>query len=458
MSRNEPPEFRFLPDSDEPELTAELSEESGPGQGLSRRGKLLIGVLAAAVALTGGGLQLQRARHAAQLARATASSAHPVQTAPPAATADGQQVTEELPGWPKAQVGVCGGPGGPLPILTSRPLTEPTGVRLTIGGYGIRTVDLDSGVVSSKPQVALRDGNVVQDRRTLGSTSYLLVGSCGGTNRVLSYAPGRPATNLSSNLAAEQLFGGGADGVWMATFAAPASAALQVQLVRLDRPGAVLLPPDSFPLALSGHRVVCEQLSPYGLGMTTLVVFDTRLHRVVRDLGPATSFTTSRTTVLWTSQLCSAASDCQLRSYDVRTGISTIRGYALPVESALNSGVLSPDGKRLAFQLPRLESDPRFAISLPGNPSDLVVLNLQSGVLEPVPNLELPPGTTVGLTFSNDSRWLVTAVTGDQGSRLLAWRSGLTQPLASPAKLPGPIADPVPFLLTAAPSGSSPSS
>ena len=187
-----------------------------------------------------------------------------MQTAPPAATADGQQAVENVADWPHAQVGVCGGPGGLLPILTSKPLAEPTGVRLTVGAFGVRTVDLDTGVVSAKPQVALRDGNVVMDRRTLGSTSYLLVGSCGGTSRVLSYAPGRPATNLSSNLASGQLFGGGADGVWMATFSSVvlSEAALQVQLVRLDRPGTVLLPANSFPLTFSGHRVVCELLPP----------------------------------------------------------------------------------------------------------------------------------------------------------------------------------------------------
>jgi hypothetical protein len=421
-----------------------------PAAGLSRRGKLLIGVLVVALALTGGGLQLHRARHAAaQLAR----SAQPVQTAPPAATADGQQAVENVADWPHAQVGVCGGPGGLLPILTSKPLAEPTGVRLTVGGYGIRTVDLDTGLVSAKPQVALRDGNVVQDRRVQGGTSYLLVGSCGGTSRVLSYTPGRPATNLSSNLASGQLFGGGADGVWMATFSSIvlSSAALQVQLVRLDRPGTVLLPANSFPLTFSGHRVVCELLSPNGMEMTRLVVFDTRSHRVVRDLGPASSFTTSQTEVLWASQLCSAASTCQLHSYDVRTGIGTERGYALPVTAALSFGVLSPDGRRLAFQLPRLEADPRYTTSFPSTPSDLVVLDLPTGVLEPVPNLELPPSTTVGLTFSNDSRWLVAAVTGDRDSQLLAWRSGLTQPLVSPAKLPGPIADPVPFLIAPSP-------
>lgn len=447
MSRDEPPEFRFLPDSDELEPPAEPVLETGIG--LSRRGKLLIGMLAAALALTGGGLQLNRARHAAEQAR----SAHPVQTAPPAATANGQQAVENAADWPRAKVGVCGGPGGLLPILTSQPLAEPTGVRLTVGGFGIRTVDLDTGLVSATPQVALRDGNVVRDRRQLGNTSYLLVDSCGGTSRVLSYAPGRPATNLSSNLAADRLFGSGADGVWMATFSKIelSSAALQVQLVRLDRPAAALLPPDSFPVAFNGHRVICELLSPNGMELTRLVVFDTVLHRVVRDLGPEASFTSSRTEVLWTSQLCSAATTCQLHTYDVRTGISTVRGYALPVEAGLDGGVLSPDGRRLAFQLPRMAPDPRYTTQLPGGPSDLVVLDLPTGVLEPVPNLELPPGSTVGLTFSSDSRWLVTAVNGEDGSQLLAWRSGLTQPLASPARLPGPMADPVPFLAAPAP-------
>jgi hypothetical protein len=372
-----------------------------------------------------------------------------VQTAPPAATADGQQAVENVADWPHAQAGVCGGPGGLLPILTSKPLAEPTGLRLTVGAFGIRTVDLDTGVVSAKPQVALRDGNVVQDRRTLGSTSYLLVNSCGGTARVLSYAPGRPATNLSSDIAVGQLFGDGSDGIWMATFGKTglSSAALQVQLVRLDRPGTVLLPANSFPLTFSGHRVVCELLSPSGMQQTRLVVFDTALHRVVRDLGPASSFTPSQNVLIWTSQACSAATTCQLHTYDVRTGIGTVRGYALPVEAGLTGGVLSPDGRRLAFQLPRMEPDLRFTTALPGSPSDLVVLDLRTGVLDPVPNLELPPGASVGLSFSNDGRWLVAAVTGDQRSQLLAWRSGLTQPLVSSARLPGPIADPVPFLI-----------
>jgi hypothetical protein len=288
----------------------------------------------------------------------------------------------------------------------------------------------------------------VMDRRTLGGTSYLLVSSCGGTNRVLSYASGRPATNLSSDIAVSQLFGGGTDGVWMATFSkiVLSDAVLQVQLVRLDRPGTVLLPANSFPLTFSGHRVVCELLSPTGM-QTRLVVFDTALHRVVRDLGPASSFTPSQNVLVWTPQACSAVASCPVLTYDVRTGVETVRGYSLPVEAGVTGGVLSPDGRRLAFQLPRMEPEPRYTTPLPGSPSDLVVLDLRTGVLEPVPNLELPPGTTIGLTFSSDSRWLVTAVTGERGSQLLAWHSGLTQPLASAAKLPGPIADPVPFLL-----------
>ena len=441
MIRHEPPAFRLLPDSDELEPSADPDPEPA---GFSRRTRFTAGLLAAALALAGGTFQLHRARQAAQSARA----GHPVLAAPPAVTADGQQAGENVPAWPQAAKGGCGGPGGLLPILTTKPLAEPTGVRLTVGSFGIRTVQLDTGAVSSKPQVVLRDGNLVLDRRTVGNTSYLMVGSCGGNVRVLSYAPGRPATNLGNNVAATQLFGNGADGAWMASFlpATQTPAALQVQLVRLDRPGKMLLPANSFPLAFSGHLVVCESVSPTGSQPARLVIFDIVGHRVVRDLGLAGSFSQSQGVVIWTSQPCSAPGSCQLHIYDVRTGIGTERNYALPVESGVTGAVLSPDRSRLAFQLPRLSGDPRYSTELPGTPSDLVVLNLGTGVLEPVPNLELPPGSWVAMAFSADSRWLVTAVTGQHGPQLLAWRSGLTSVLASSAQLPGPVPDPVPLL------------
>jgi hypothetical protein len=441
MTRHEPPEFRLLPDSDE----LEPSEDPGPEPaGFSRRTRLAAGVLAVALALAGGTFQLHRARQAAQLAR----TAHPVQTAPPAVTVDGQQAAETLQSWPHAATGVCGGRGSLLPILTSRPLAEPTGVRLVVGGFGIRTVDVDSGAVSASPQVALREGNLVLDRRTLGATSYLMVGSCGGSIRVLSYAAGRPARNLGNDIAATLLFGNSTDGVWMASFlpGTQTSAALQVELVRLDRPGRVLLPANSFPLAFSGHLVVGETISPSGMKPPELIVFDSARRRIVRDLGPASSFSQSRGVVIWTSQPCSAATSCQLHTFDVRTGRSTTRGYSLPVEAGVTGAVLSPDRGRLAFQLPRMSGDPRYSTDIPGTPSDLVVLNLGTGILEPVPNLELPPGSQVAMAFSPDSRWLVTAVTGQRGPQLLSWRSGLTTVLASSARLPGPVPDPVPLL------------
>src|SRR6185503_13418052 len=149
-----------------------------------------------------------------------------------------------------------------------------------------------------------------------------------------------------------------------------------VQLVRLDRPATVQLPANSFPLTFSGHRVVCELLSTTGMQPTRLVVFDIALHRVIRDLGPASSFTASQNVLVWTSQPCSAATTCQLHTYDVRTETDTTRGYALPVEAGLAGGVLSPDGHRLAFQLTRMTADPRYTTTLPGAPSDLVLLDL----------------------------------------------------------------------------------
>ena len=441
MTGHEPPEFRLLPDSDEPEPSAEPVPEPA---GFSRRTRFAAALLAGVLVVAGASFQLHRARHAGRLAQA----AQPVRTAPPAVTADGQQASEEAQDWPHASSGRCGGPGGLLPILTAKPLAEPTRVRLTVGSFGIRTVDLDTGVVSLTPQVALRDGNLVLDRRSVGNTSYLLVGSCGGSIRVLSYAPGRPSVNLGNDIAADVLFGNPADGVWMASFVpgTQTPAALQVQLIRLDRPGKVLLPANSFPLAFSGQLVVCEVVSPIGNEPTRLVVFDRSRNRVVRDLGPASSFSHSQGVVIWTSQPCSAASSCQLHTYDARTDSDTNRAYALPVESGVSGAVLSPDRSRLAFQLPRMSGDPRYSTEIPGTPSDLVVLNLASGILEPVPNLELPPNSQISMTFSADSRWLITAVAGQYSTQLLAWRSGLSEVLASSARLPGPTSDPVPLL------------
>ncbi|MEO6704168.1 MAG: hypothetical protein ABI140_13735 [Jatrophihabitantaceae bacterium] len=444
MPQDDPPVFRLLPDSDDEFEPVPGELPVAPAGRLGRAPKLIAGATVLALLVSGAVVQLHRSRTAARQAELAQSARGQVPAAPAAGAPTRQP-------WPSAPTGVCGGPGQLLPVLSSKPLTEPTHVRLVVGSNGIRTVDLDDGSVSAKPQVVLREGNLVMDDRQLGGVNYLIVNSCGGALRLLRQRAGEElATSGIGNLASSSLFGNAADGIWAATFTAGttlAEARLQVTMTRLDRPGTILLPANSFPISLDGDLVVCETLSANGTGPQKLVVYDRSRHRIVHELGAMTTVTSSQGRVLWTSVACSAASTCPLHSYDLRSQRTSVRNYALPVESGITGAVLSPDLGRLAFQLPRMTSDERYQTRLSGVPSDLVVLNLASGILEPIPNLELPPGTNVGMTFSRDSRWLVVGVTDAHGPKLLAWRSGLDAPLASSARLPGPVPDPVPLRL-----------
>ena len=448
MPDREPPPFRLLADSDELE-PADSDERMPLPQGLGRASKLIAGTLVVALLVSGGLVQWHRsnaARRQAQLAQ-SARGQLPVAPEP----TDAGSANSSQP-WPSASTGPCGGSGQLLPILATKPLTETTRVRLVVGSDGLRTVSLDDGTVSAAPRVMLRAGSLVTDTRTVGSTRYLVVNSCEGGLRSLRQAPGQLPTTAVGNLASSSLFGDAGNGVWVSTFSQGttlAEAQLQVSLVRLDQPGRILLPANSFPVQFNGTLVVCQTVPLTGAGPQQLIVYDTVRHRISQYLGPVITLTSSQDRVVWTSVGCSAASSCPLHIYNGLTNRATVHSYALPVEAGVAGGVLSPDLSRLAFQLPRMIGDQRYRTGISGQPSDLVVLNLASGVLEPVPNLELPPGTSVGLSFSKDARWLVIGLTDARGPKLLVWRSGLNAALASAAQLPGPVPDPLPFQVIA---------
>jgi hypothetical protein len=95
--------------------------------------------------------------------------------------------------------------------------------------------------------------------------------------------------------------------------------------------------------------------------------------------------------------------------------------------------VLSPDGNKLAFALQREIADPLYRADSPRNPSDLVVLDLTNGVLDPVPNLELPPDVGPdSIQFSADNRWLIVGLPGDGWEELYSWRGGMSRPQITP--------------------------
>jgi hypothetical protein len=76
----------------------------------------------------------------------------------------------------------------------------------------------------------------------------------------------------------------------------------------------------------------------------------------------------------------------------------------------------------------------------PGNPNEIVTVDLVSGAVHPVPGVLLWPKSAPGLAFSADSRWLVIALDEGTGVRLLLWRPGLGRPQESAARIPGRVA------------------
>lgn len=449
---DEPPVFRLLPDSDEPEPAAAGLPPGRPDRFSPVRRRLAVALVVLGV-LTGLAVQRHRSESAARDERQqlAAASAAAIASASRAAEAGLGTARSLAPAWPSTP-DQCGAPGMLQPIMITKPLREPTGIRLTIGGEGVRQVNLDDGSVSPVPgQALVPAGTMVMDRQRVGTADYLMTATCGAGARVLRVPAGQPPVALSVNPASAQLYPDGAGGIWASTYDGPGTnlsqGKLTITMIRLDRPGQVTLPPGLWPLAIHANLLLATAAAPTnGEIDQRLVSYDLAKHRMVRDFGPLNSVAQTQGMLLWTPQPCSAASTCQLHSYQLATGTVSSRAYSLPEQARLTGAVLSADRDKLAFQLPRMSDDPRYYTTMPGTPSDLVVLDLRSGVLEPIPNLELAPGETAGLAFSADGRWLVIALNSAGGYQLLAWRSGLNNPLAA-VRLPGSPPQPLPLQL-----------
>jgi hypothetical protein len=137
---------------------------------------------------------------------------------------------------------------------------------------------------------------------------------------------------------------------------------------------------------------------------------------------------------------------CALRRIDLTTRRPTAT-FALPAGRVpVSDAVFSPNGATAAFQLARARQDPRWAAG-PPFPSDVAVLHIDTGSLDIVPGLELPPGARTGLAFDGTGRWLLVTVSEGDHGELLAWRRGMPGP-AIVTRLPGPLIAAPPLLLT----------
>jgi hypothetical protein len=137
---------------------------------------------------------------------------------------------------------------------------------------------------------------------------------------------------------------------------------------------------------------------------------------------------------------------CTLESIGLTTGQPTAT-FELPTGRVpVSDAVFSPSGTVAAFQLARAKRDPRFTTGRPLPPADVAVLHLNTGSLDIVPGLELPPGTGAGLAFDASGSWLLAAVSEGDHGELLAWRQGMPGP-ALVTSLPGPLMAPPPLLV-----------
>ena len=358
---------------------------------------------------------------------------------PVAAPAAAAATPGSLQPWPQG-IGVCDSLVDLPQVSYTLPQGEPAGTTVAVAGALPALVNVATGQRSAIPGLRLRADQYASTIVRSGAVSYVLVRNCQRRwmATVVRAQAGQPQRVVSGDRAVYGLLGDDTGAVWAeafpeATKISPAEA-VGTTLVRLDRPApAVELPPSLTVIGLSGNQAVAVAAgSPRTVTLQRLYRYDLVTRRA-SQLGLAYSVTVSRGKVFWTSTPCSAVGACALRSYDLRTGRVGLRDFHLPLGSGVTGGVLSPDGHKLAFVLEKEIPDRYYRSSSPDNPADLVVLDLTTGILDPVPDLELPPGMLLSsgggsnfIGFSTDSNWLIVALPNDGWTDLYAWQHGMS--------------------------------
>jgi len=332
--------------------------------------------------------------------------------------------------WPTAPA-ACGSDAY-LSIVSSTPPAEPTGIRLLLGGDRLRMVDFDER--RAVTLTGLRPGEYAA---VMGGPrgTYATTSTCEASrSRVLRIGADRRITVIGSLAQTEGVLTGD-DRAWRVSWPADA-----------DHPYGAVSPLDG-----AGPRVrLPAGFYPYDAGDSTLVgmlqpdpsappvdllLVDVATGRVRARLGQAAwPVAAGNGQVVWSSG-CDPSNDrpCTLHRRSVATGATT--SYRLPRPAG--TGIVSADGKLVAFLLERATTDPRYE-GHPIPPGDIAVMHLDTGRLEIVPGIEIPAKIAPGLAFSEDGRWLAIALDAGNRTRLLAWRSGLRHPYETTA-IPGQV-------------------
>jgi hypothetical protein len=311
-------------------------------------------------------------------------------------------VTPASSAWPEA-AGVCGSAQVPF-VSTTRP-AERTGIRVVLGGDRLRTVDFDTGQWRDTPSLPLARGEFVS---AIEPGAVVAAQCLSGDAEVLRVASGGSAVVAHGGFA---LLGQG-------------RAVMDTTVVPLGRGRAVRLPADFQPEAVAGNVVAGQD--PPGL-----VLVDAATGRIRARVGEGATVAADERMLVWTGTCDNPSNPCPIHRRMLATGATT--NYLAPRSPRALAGAISHDGSRLAFTLRRAQQDPRFAAEHPAPPADVAILRFDTGGIDIVPGVELPPlGYGATLAFSADDRWLVIGLNAGSTIRLLAWRPGLAHPYECP--------------------------
>lgn len=375
-------------------------------------GRQRLAVLAGLLAVIGLVAVIQRNRHDAPPAMLTPAGA------------------AETPAWPTAP-GPCGN-RVEVPLIDSA--ASRTAVIATVPLTGTRPGQLDLATGLFRPTSGLRldPQHYVSQQVQSGSSVYSLVRNCEHPEvGVAVRSQLGHQQDLTFGRTYFALLSDGRGGVWGESYAGapsiPPEAAIGATVERLDRPSPAIALPSWFTLlGLYGNTAIGISIpTPV---RSTLYLYDLSTRRL-RSLGPTFGTGWSQGSLIWTATACSATGPCTVRTYRPATGASTSRDYHLPLETTFAGAVLDPSRDRVGFVLQRETTETRYRSQASTTPADLAILDLATGVIDPVPDLELAPGARPGiLQFSQDGYLLVGFARID-GTDIYAWRPGLSRPI-----------------------------
>jgi hypothetical protein len=342
------------------------------------------------------------------------------------------------PAWPHGS-GACGWTAY-KPLMSPQPLTERTGARVLVGGYGVRLVDADAGTARPVTGIPSDQQHVTSELVSAAGAVYALSARCDGTGSRVYRVENGTAHPVAGGSGGFLL--AGPTRAWTVTY--PDDPTGRVVLGLLGTGRSLTLPPEADPRAdtSAGLVVAVRHRNPISGRPPDVVVLDPATGRPVRGLGAGRTLAAHGTQILMLLGRCDegdAVPTCTVARVDLRTA-QVLDRYPLPNGRApVDAGTVSRDGRLVAFQLGRGHPDPRFDQGDPLPPSDVAVLHLDNGRLDIVPGLELAPKTSAGLVFTADGGWLFATVSDGDHAHVLGWHPGLGAPRAV-ARLSGPVA------------------